>query len=137
MTPDTLNYKLQRLDIGDDWLEKNWFFDTDFTSLTNDQFVLMRSYANNQMNWYWTNQDKHYLLAECNRFHFMWLGYAQVWCTQHGIKNPAIGRAYGYWEGLNHMWAYVVVENEIVFINWGQEVKPANVRYDGKGSMSV
>ena len=137
MTSDELNRLLKRHDLGDDFLEKNLLFDTEFFTLTSPYYLSAMMYANNKMAWYWDDQNKHYMLADCNRFHFMWLGHFQEWCTKHNIANPAIGRAYGKWEGIHHAWAWVLVENELMFLNWGQEVKPSGVNYIGKGSVAV
>ena len=135
MTADELNSLLKNHDLGDDFFERNLLLDTEFSSLSRADFESMRIYANNKMAWYWTDQDKHYLLADCNRFHFMWLGHGQEWCTKHDIGNPAIGRAYGLWVGQPHMWAWAVVNNVLIFVNWGKEEQP--LKYSGKGSVAV
>jgi hypothetical protein len=132
-----LNALLKKHDLGDSFLEKNLLFDMDFSRIKSKKLQHPVMYADNKTAWYWTDPKKYYLLADCNRFHFMWLGHFQEWCTQHGISSPAIGRAYGFWEGKNHNWAWVVVDDELVFFNWGQEVKPSEVNYDGKGSVAV
>ena len=134
----TLNAELKRLDLGDDFLEnKNLLFDPQYTALTDAYFESACFYANNKMAWYWADSNKFYLLADCNRFHFMWLGHFQEWCTIHNIANPAIGRAYGNWEKTPHAWAWVKKEDGLVFVNWGETVDPKTVTYDGKGSVAV
>ena len=137
MTHTELNRLLKSHDLGDDFLEKNILFDEDFSSVSCADFQKAKTYANNKMAWYWTDQNKYYLLADCNRFSFMWLGHFQEWFTKHDIRNPAIGRAYGIWERIKHAWAWADVDSKLVFINWGQEVTPTEVNYSGKGSIAV
>ena len=137
MTADELNRLLKDCDLGDDWKEKNGLYDPFFSDISRENSDKSDAYANDKMSWYFDDPNKFYLLADCNRFHYMWLAHKQEWYTQHGISNPPIGRAYGYWEGQNHSWAYEVVERKMVFKNWGQEVNPAMLRYDGKGSEAV
>jgi hypothetical protein len=137
MTADELNRLLKDCDLGDDWKEKNFLFDQRYSILNQEQVKQSSEYANDKMSWYFDNPQKFYLLADCNRYHFMWLGHKQTWYTQHGISNPPIGRAYGYWEGQNHNWAWDFIGKKMVFYNWGQKVDPKAVRYDGKGSEAV
>jgi len=139
MTPESLNKLLQKYDLGDDFLEDdNRLFDGEFTDLNQTNLESACSYADNKMRWYFDDFQKYYLLADCNRFHFLWLAHFQEYCTRFvGITNPAIGRAYGLWQGQSHMWAWAVVGGELVFINWGQVVSPSQVNYSGKGSMAV
>jgi hypothetical protein len=135
MNHKALNRKLKSRDLGDDFLEKNLLFDVDFFSLSRNEFERAMERANNKMEWYWTDQSKHYMLADCNRFHFMWLGHFQEWCTKNGKANPAIGRAYGKWNGQPHAWAWVVVDDKLIFVNWGSEEEPEH--YSGNGSVAV
>jgi hypothetical protein len=136
ITHKKLNSILKAHDLGDDFFEKNFLFDEYFSPLSHEDFEKARVYANDKINWYFTDTQKHYLLADCNRFHWMWCGYFQEYCTQNDIYNPAIGRAYGTWEGQGHAWAYVVID-DLIFINYGQKVIPEEVNYSGKGSSSV
>ena len=139
MTPQSLNNLLKRHGFGSGvFADKNRLFDEDYTPVPKKDFGLARLYANNKMAWYFTDTDKHYLRADCNRFAWMWLGYFQEWFTKNrGYSNPAIGRCYGHWQGVAHSWAWVVVGNELEFINWGQVVSPSQVNYSGKGASAV
>ena len=139
MTPKALNKLLQRHDLGDDLFEdENRMFDESFNAIPNKDSGLILSYANNKMGWYWKDFDRHYLNADCNRWHFMFLAHMQEWITRNrNYANPAIGRAYGLWEGQPHMWAWAVIGGDLKFINWGELVDPKNIRYSGKGSMAV
>lgn len=127
---------LRAHDLGDDWTDdKNGLFDHEFFFITRATFNGALKHANEKTAWYWTDHQKHYLLADCNRFHWVLLGHMQEYLTRAGYKNPILGRAYGMWNGLPHAWGYAGVDGDLVFINWGKEEWPD--KYEGKGSTAV
>jgi hypothetical protein len=135
MNSKDLNRILEEHDLGDDLFEdENRLFDKEFTPIPQHIFSAAMGYANEKMAWYWADQQKHYLLADCNRFHWMFLGHMQEFLTKRGIRNPILGRPYGLWNGQPHAWAYAYTDR-LIFINWGNVEWPEH--YDGKGSSAV
>ena len=136
MTSAELNQRLRKADLGDDRLEENLLFDTDFSSISRDDLILSVAYANKKMAWYWEDFEKHYLKNDCNRFHAMFLGHMLEWLARNREYESAyLGRAYGYFDGVPHVWGIALVDNEIAHINWGQIIDSPN--YDGKGSVAI
>lgn len=137
MKAKELNKILKDNDLGDDFFdEDNLLFDTDYTPVPTHDVSIAIKYASQKIDWYFTDFDKHYLRADCNRFHWMFAGYMQEWFVRNrSYPSPAIGMAYGKWEGQMHMWNYMVTEKGLIHINWTHIEKRPN--YSGVGSISV
>lgn len=136
-TPEKLNKLLKSHDLGDDLFEdENRIFDAELFSIPRPLFEKTLAYANKELGWYLSDPATFYGLADCNRFAWMHLGRMQEYLTLvERFKNPILGRPYGTWDSENHSWEYAVVDDKLIFINYGIETWPK--KYDGRGSSAV